>query len=93
MRYAGHHDGVHRGKEVSRPATATATVTRPHLDLHGGEIPADLVVRIEDGAGRHGVPAAAIARRALAAGLPGILQELDARAAWDRDRAPREDRT
>lgn len=69
------------------------TATRPHLvhlDLPAAEVPADLAVRIEETAGRHGVPAAAIARRAIARGLPAVLAELEARAAWDR--APSEDR-
>ena len=37
-------------------------------------------MRIETAAGRHGVPAA---------GLPAVLGQLEARADWDRDRAPR----
>lgn len=64
----------------------TAPATRPHLvileDLRAAEIPADLAVSIEQAAGRHGVPAAAIARRASARGRPAVLGELEARAAW-----------
>ena len=73
---------------MSHPATAAA----PHLvhlgDLHGADLDAAVVVRIKVAAARFDVPAAAIARRALAAGLPAVFRELEARAAWDPDRAP-----
>lgn len=64
---------------MSHPATAAA----PHLvhpgDLHGADLDAAVVVRLEVAAARFDVPAA---------GLPAVFRELEACAAWARDRAP-----
>ena len=83
-----HHPGAVSHLDVGHHPGAT----RPHLvifeDLRAGEIAADLVVAIETAAAGFDVAPAAIARRAIERGLPGVIGELqDLRqlaAAWDR---------
>ena len=90
-----HHPGAVSHLDMGYHPGATRPRTWSSLrDLRAGEIPADLVVEIETAAAHFDVAPAAIARRAIEHGLPGVLGELqDLRqlaAAWNRAPAARE---